>query len=92
MQAVIGAHCKKFTGSRAYVASFIRCGSDSLETLDMTSQATSSLGFKGVSLCKQLLQSGKKIFSWKVTKNGRKNKVMEIQKGHGKVMGFLHCL
>ena len=24
MQAVIGAHCKKFTGSRAYVASFIR--------------------------------------------------------------------
>ena len=30
MQAVIGAHCKNFTGSRAYVASFIRCGSDSL--------------------------------------------------------------
>ena len=24
MQAVIGAHCKQFTGSRAYVASFIR--------------------------------------------------------------------
>ena len=43
MQAVIGAHCKNFTGSRAYVASFIRCGSDSL---DMTSQATLSLGFK----------------------------------------------
>ena len=49
MQAVIGAHCKHFTGSRAYVASFIRCGADSL---DMTSQATSSLGFKSVSLCK----------------------------------------
>ena len=31
MQAVIGAHCKNFTGSRAYVASFIRCGSDSLD-------------------------------------------------------------
>ena len=34
MQAVIGAHCKHFTGSRAYVASFvgfIRCGSDSLD-------------------------------------------------------------
>ena len=24
--------------------------------------------------------------------NGQKNKVMEIQKGHGKVMEFLHCL
>ena len=23
---------------------------------------------------------------------GEKNKVMEIQKGHGKVMEFLHCL
>ena len=57
MQAVISAHCKKFTGSSAYAASFIRCGSDSL---DITSQATSSLGFKSVSLCKQLLQSGKK--------------------------------
>ena len=31
MQAVIGAHCKNFTGSRTYVASFIRCGSDSLD-------------------------------------------------------------
>ena len=34
MQAVIDAHCKHFTGSRAYVASFsrfIRCGSDSLD-------------------------------------------------------------
>ena len=31
MQAVIGAHCKNFTGSRAYVASFIRCGADSLD-------------------------------------------------------------
>ena len=31
MQAVIGAHCKNFTDSRAYVASFIRCGSDSLD-------------------------------------------------------------
>ena len=49
MQAVIGAHCNNFTGSRAYVASFIRCGSDSL---DMTSQATLSRGFKSVSLCK----------------------------------------
>ena len=29
MQAVIGAHCKHFTGSRAY--SFIRCGADSLD-------------------------------------------------------------
>ena len=27
----------------------------------------------------------------KVMENGRK-KVMEIQKGHGKVMEFLHCL
>ena len=49
MQEVISAHCKNFTGIRAYVASFIRCGADSL---DMTSQATSSLGFKSVSLCK----------------------------------------
>ena len=49
MQAVIGAHCKNFTGSRAYVANFIRYGADSL---DMTSQATSSPGFKSVSLCK----------------------------------------
>ena len=48
MQAMIGAHCKNFTRSRAYVASFTRCGADSL---DMTSQATSSLGFKSVSLC-----------------------------------------
>ena len=31
MQAVIGAHCKNFTGSRAYVASLIRCGADSLD-------------------------------------------------------------
>ena len=31
MQAVIGAHCNNFTGSRAYVASFIRCGTDSLD-------------------------------------------------------------
>ena len=30
MQAVIGAHCKNFTGSRAYVASFIS-GADSLD-------------------------------------------------------------
>ena len=31
MQAVIGAHCNNFTGNRAYVASFIRCGgADSL--------------------------------------------------------------
>ena len=31
MQALIGAHCKKFTGSRAYIASFIRCGADNLD-------------------------------------------------------------
>ena len=31
MQAVIGAHCNNFTGSRAYAASFIRCGADSLD-------------------------------------------------------------
>ena len=37
-----------------------------------------------------------KILSWKVMeqswKIGEKNKVMEIQKGHRKVMEFLHCL
>ena len=37
-----------------------------------------------------------KILSWKVMEKswemGEKNKVMEIQKGHGKVMEFLHCL
>ena len=28
----------------------------------------------------------------KVMENGQKSKAMEIQKGHGKVMEFLHCL
>ena len=43
MQAVISAHCKHFTGSRAYVASLIRCGSDSQSRHDMTGHIVSRL-------------------------------------------------